>query len=571
MINGEKKNRLTFPVAAIATILAFGTLFGPRDVQAKMVEGTTVQDAPSGDEETDSFVEEYYKKIQEDLSESLKDRVPVQPTEEVTVEATEESEPTEEATDESKGAEEDNAVEETAVEEVTPASEETAPATKETIAAEETAAARERAATKEDSNSEGKKYYKYYFVDGLVFFEVTDKKDYSIPEGKVTIWKYENGQCISEEVDFSTAENVHIEYLLYLEDVDASIVDENYTGIAPLDYYGPGKEVKNYGDASNDDEVRERATMVWNAFHKVNEEVGGLMMFDVDTGQEYTVEKIMDIIKYMNGAYVAKDGAEAKKINDDWVNFMVMFLNDGNLMEHVAYHSYSDVVTEDDVKKHTNTLEMVDLGHLLMGDSGNGPFIEWLGDQIKAMYTTTDRDEAIRIYNEISLALTAVVEGPGFVINGVNYIIKDFSDVNDLVLITEVVTSQVLRNNMMLDGYVFYKDNVGIVITFFTNILKQFNPLCSDELAEELINNGVEEYEGVVVDSNGEYLDIRNYASIMQMKAFNMALANGEYGIKYYQDSYLDYYDAYKNALNGGSYEDLFESDYVKKIGEKKN
>lgn len=556
MINGEKKNRLTFPVAAIATILAFGTLFGPRDVQAKMVEGTTVQDAPSGDEETENFDERFYEGIQEDLSKSLKDRVPVQPTEEVTVEATEESESTEEVT-------KDDA------EEATPAAEETAPATKETIAAEETAAARKIAATKEESNTEGKKYYKYYFVDGLVFFEVTDKKDYSIPEGKVTIWKYENGQCISEEVDFSTAENVHIEYLLYLEDVDASIVDENYTGIAPLDYYGPGKEVKNYGDASNDDEVRERATMVWNAFHKVNEEVGGLMMFDVDTGKEYTVEKIMDIIKYMNGAYVAKDGAEAKKINDDWINFMVMFLNDGNLKEHVAYHSYSDVVTEDDVKKHTNTLEMVDLGHLFMGDSGNGPFIEWLGDQIKAMYTTTDRDEAIRIYNEISLALTAVVEGPGFVINGVNFTIEDFSDVNNLVFITEVEIGQVLRNNMVLGGYVFYKDNVGIDITFFTNILKQFNPMCSDELAEELINNGVEEYEGVVVDSNGEYLDIRNYASIMQMKAFNMALANGEYGIKYYQDNYLDYYDAYIKALNGGTYEDVFDSVY--KIGEKKN
>ena len=73
----------------------------------------------------------------------------------------------------------------------------------------------------------------------------------------------------------------------------------------------------------------------------------------------------------------------------------------------------------------------------------------------------------------------------------------------------------------------------------------------------------------LVVDGNGEYLDIRNYASIMQMKAFNMALSNGEYGIRYYQDNYLDYYDAYKNALNDGTYEDVFESVY--KIGEKKN
>ena len=161
--------------------------------------------------------------------------------------------------------------------------------------------------------------------------------------------------------------------------------------------------------------------------------------------------------------------------------------------------------------------------------------------------------------------ITAVFEGNGYVINGVNYTIEGFSDVNDLVLITEVEIGQVLRNAWMLDGYVLNKDNVGIDIIFFTNILNQFNPMCSDELAEELIKNGVEEYEGVVVDSNGEYLDIRNYASVMQMKAFNMALSNGEYGIKYYQDNYLDYYDAYIQALNGGTYEDLLESEYVYK------
>ena len=48
-----------------------------------MVEGTTVQDAPSGDEETENFDERFYEEMQEGLSESLKGRVPVQPTEEV--------------------------------------------------------------------------------------------------------------------------------------------------------------------------------------------------------------------------------------------------------------------------------------------------------------------------------------------------------------------------------------------------------------------------------------------------------------------------------------------------------
>ena len=364
-------------------------------------------------------------------------------------------------------------------------------------------------------------------------------------------------------VDEKKDDDPEYEYLLYLDDIDPATIDEHYTGVAPLTYYGPEHVVKNYGDASNDEEVMERAHNYWLAFHKANEDVGGLKIVDPTTGKEYTEEKIANVIRYMNGAFVAKEGVEAKEVNDDWINFMLAFLNDDYVIEDVNYKANSDVISEEDVKKHNNILEYVDLGHLLMGDSSNGPFIQWFGDRIKEMYTTTDREEAIRIYDETYLALIAITEGNGYIVNGVKYTLADFSNLNDLVLDTQVLISQVLRNNMMESGYAFNKKYVGLDMVFLTDVLNQFNPVCSEDLVEYLMNNGVEVYEGVVKHGNGEDLNLRNYASVMQMKAFDGALSNGTYGIKYYQDSYLTHYDEYVNEKNGGTYEDVLESDYV--------
>jgi len=363
-------------------------------------------------------------------------------------------------------------------------------------------------------------------------------------------------------------DNPDEEYLLYLPDVDPAKVDENYTGVAPLTYYGPEHVVKNYGDASNDEEVKERAMMFWNAFHRANEEAGGLKIVDVDTGKEYTVEKIMNIIKYINGAYVAIDGADAKEINDDWLNFMLVFLNDDYIIEEVEFaKGNSDTVTNDDIVKHSNILENVDLGHLLMGDSANGPFLQWFGDQIKAMYTATEFEEAVRIFDETYLAIVAITEGNGYIINGVKYTINDFSNVNDLVLETQVNISEALKTNMMEAGYAFNKKYVGLDFVFLTDVLIEHNPLCADDLVEKLKNGGVNVYEGVVTHGNGENLNLKNYAYVMQMKAFNMALANKEYGISYYQDSYLDHYEEYLEALGNGTYEGVLESsEYVYKL-----
>lgn len=379
-----------------------------------------------------------------------------------------------------------------------------------------------------------------------------------------------NNEPLVENVENETPIEENIEYssdcYQLVGDIDPSLVDENYNGVAPKGYYGPEHIIKNYGDASNDEDVRERATMVWNAFRRANQEAGRLEIVDPSTNEEYTVEKIIDIIKYINGAYVATDGVDAKRMNDAWIDFMLVPLNHLYLIEDVNYKADSDVITEQDVVKHNNLLEYLDMGHLLMGDSPNGPMLQWLGDQIVKMYTTTNKEEAVKAGNEFFLAITALTEGNGYVINGVRYTIGDFRGVNDLmVLDTEVLVAQVIRNAKMESGYAFDKEYVGITRVNVSDTLRQYNALCAEDLVTEFKNNGVEVYEGVVTYDNGADLNIRNLGNVIQMRALDAALSNGQYGIEYYQDSYLEHYDEYNKEKNGGTYEDVLESDYVYK------
>jgi hypothetical protein len=308
----------------------------------------------------------------------------------------------------------------------------------------------------------------------------------------------------------------------------------------------------NYGDASNYEEVKVRAEKIYNAFKAANEEYtanyGGPVILNVITGQEYTVDEIIAVIQYMNGAYAATSDYDAQYINDLWIEFEVAFLNDMYLIEDVNYKAgnsgFDGPITEEDVVNHDNILERVSLFDLLMGDNANGPFLKWFSDKIIEMNKETDPVKAGEIFNEAYLAIVAIVEGNGFVINGVNYKIGDFTRINDLVLITEVMISQVCGNlNHCEAGYIFNKQYVGEVIVFLNDVLEQFNSLCADELVNQLESNGVEYHEGVTVDGQGNNLDIRNYGSVMQMKAIAQTLYVGAYGDEYYDAEYLRNYN----------------------------
>ena len=362
----------------------------------------------------------------------------------------------------------------------------------------------------------------------------------------------ENATREEREVNVDIESEYSGKCLPVLEDVPMEAVTEDYIGIAPIGYVGKTHEMKNYGDASNYEEVKARAEKIYNAFKAANEEYtanyGGPVIINVMTGQEYTLEEIIAVIQYMNGAYAATSDADAQYINDLWIEFEVAFLNDMYLIEDVNYKAgnsgFDGPITEEDVVNHDNILERVSLFDLLMGDNANGPFLKWFSDKIIEMNKETDPEKAAAIFNEAYLAIVAIVEGNGFVINGVNYKIGDFSRINDLVLVTEVMLSQVCGNlNYCEVGYIFNKQYVGEVIVFLNDVLEQFNSLCADELVNQLESNGVEYHEGVTIDGQGNNLDIRNYGSVMQMKAIAQTLYVGAYGDEYYDAEYLRNYN----------------------------
>ena len=277
----------------------------------------------------------------------------------------------------------------------------------------------------------------------------------------------------------------------------------------------------------------------------MNERYGGMVIFNPYTCQEYSVEEIIDIIKYINGAYVPEDAADAKYINDLWIEFIVSIASDRYLVQDVNYKAINPgaddgVITEEDIANNENVLENLDLSILVMKDSYTYPFIKWFADKINAMYKTTSREETIAIYNEAYLAIIAMACGNGYVIDGVNYTLKDF-DKDGMVLITEVLASQEMRNNMMEIGYTLDVENVGNVYIFLTDVLEEtFNSImCAEDLVDILIDGGVEVFEGVVEHGDETIMDISNYARVVQMNAFADALSNMEYGENYYQNKYL--------------------------------
>ena len=342
-----------------------------------------------------------------------------------------------------------------------------------------------------------------------------------------------------------------------LEDVPMSAVDDKYIGIAPIGYVGPKHEMKNYGDASNIDEVTERAQKIYGAITEANKiytkENGGPVIINSLTGNEFTLEEIITIIQFVNGAYAAKSDADVQKTSDLLQEFIAAMASDKYLVEDVAYKSGNTgpdgTVTENDVISHDNILEKVSLFDLLMGDNANGPFIKWMSNKIMEASIETDPVKAGKILDEAFLAIVAIVNGNGFVINGVNYRIDDFDRVNDLALIVEVLISSVEINiNNCEIGYIYNKEYVGEVVTFLTTILDQFNALCADSLVSALENGGIEYRNGVTRDAQGNPIDIRSYGSVMQMKAIAQALYVGAYGDNYYDSEYLNYYNGPYNS-----------------------
>ena len=464
-------------------------------------------------------------------------------------------------------------------------------------------------------------------------------------------------ETLQEEVENEVVEEVQEEPVETLEETIADndellrldiLVTDNYTGVAPLGFTGDKKVLRNYGDASNDEEVRERAQIIYDHFHNMNLKYGYLGIYNPYTYEEYTVEELMAIIKYINGAFIPTEDMSIPFVNDLWIAFMCSINSDPYLVEHVNYMKDYDniestslitdqastifnnlveynesqgklvvfnpktnidysleeieyivqyanglfeptverdeeyitqlydnfmnsiavdssleqsvklsfrldstVITEQNIREHENVLENLDLSILDMGDSANHPYKVWLAHRINEMYSSTDRKETKDIFDDTYLSVCSIMAGSGYAVDNVKYDLYDFDSVNDLVFLTEVLCSSELRNLAMNEGYILDNRDAGESEVYLTRVLEEFNPMCSSEIIEAIKSGNLPDYEGITEHEDGSPLMIKDFASVLQMKAFSASVANEEYGPRYYQERYLQKYPEYLQIKNG--------------------
>lgn len=343
-----------------------------------------------------------------------------------------------------------------------------------------------------------------------------------------------------------------------------TLISDNYTGVAPAKFIGSENILRNYGDASNDEEVRERAQIIYDHFHNMNVRYGYLAIFNPYTESEYTIQELMDIIKYINGAYIATDSADAERVNDLWFEFMNSITSDPYLVEHINFVADdADVsgITEEDIEAHENVLENLDLSILVMGDSASQPLDKWFANKINEKYRATSREEALSIDEEIILQICAVSAGQGFAVNKVKYTLEDVDRLPNLSYMTLVLVGTA-GSIASCPGYIDV-DQYGIEHAIYYETVKaSFNPLCSEETVAEFTQGNVDMY----ADANA-LIGRKQYGLALQLKAMNEAITNGQVGIENYQNKALTKYDEYLQIKNGtydGSLEEEPELVYKK-------
>lgn len=95
-------------------------------------------------------------------------------------------------------------------------------------------------------------------------------------------------------------------------------------------------EIKNFGDATDDAVVTEKATKVADYYNQVG-------ILNLRTGNAYTVEEIKDIILFMNAAYMPEDEADAFTIVDRFLDFVCGPLSSTQTLDMINYMANSDV------------------------------------------------------------------------------------------------------------------------------------------------------------------------------------------------------------------------------------
>ena len=275
----------------------------------------------------------------------------------------------------------------------------------------------------------------------------------------------------------------------------------------------------NYGDASNDAVVTEKATALL-------QELNAAGLFNMGTNAPYTLDEVKTLIQYMNGAYIPENEAEAYTLVNEFLNFALAPLNSEHVLFAVQYQGGEDSL-KDTLQGYINNFHRVDIvDNMLLGDSTAYDYLKWFENQYYAMLCTTDRQECNRIYESLIQSLADMVYGDGFTLNGKVYDKNAFLGLDRVnsgnVLQMLVYMMEPFRTNLTKDDYIVTNKLLSgnpeeqQVTVHYLDVTEHFNAMCEDELHD------------IAVDDDGLILvdqpDGKNFAYINQVNTINRAL-----------------------------------------------
>ena len=344
------------------------------------------------------------------------------------------------------------------------------------------------------------------------------------------------------------------------------------------------------GDLTNQKEVKQRAEEILEFFNQ-----NGIVHSETNT--PYTVEEIQTILQYMNGG-ILPDGISVEAANTAYLNMIADMFNtkivlynsaymidaqiidfdgngnildfEGNIVDinHIGFdqstgltiidpkyaHLYSEHglgTNEQHFNRAVANYEPLDVTDFQFGDSTAYPYLEWFCAQYNKLMTTTDKNEKVAIFNQLTQSLADIVYGNGFQMkNNKGEIVliqytdfSDYDDVNDYNALRIVVSLyqgarsvvdledyQLGRTDNLVQTQDMYRivNNGGISEVYIDDVLDVFNAACVGEDEEMHIYDG----EGVIVD--GDNLDQRAYSNTRHLLEQNAQ--NGD--LSYWEDHY---------------------------------
>ena len=345
------------------------------------------------------------------------------------------------------------------------------------------------------------------------------------------------------------------------------------------------------GDLTDEKAVEERAGEIVELFTQ-----NGIV--HTETNTPYTVEEIQTILQYMNGGILPK-GMSVEAANTAYLDMIADMFNtkivlynaaymvgsqiidfdgngnildfEGNIVDinHIGFdektgltiinpqyaHLYSEHglgTSEQHYNRAVANYVPIDVTDFQFGDSTIYPYLEWFSAQYNKLMTTTDKNEKVAIFNQLTQSLADITYGNGFQMktaDGETVLIQytdlsDYDDVNDYNAL-RIVVSLYQGARCVVDqedyelGYNqgelvqtqdMYRivNNGGISEVYIEDVLDLFNAACVGEDEDMKIYDEANK----IVD--GDNLDQRAYSNTRHLLEQNAA--NGD--LSYWEDHY---------------------------------